>query len=38
MTMRVTRLAEAERFDPAGHTGVGPVRLQGGADDPDRRA
>jgi mannose-6-phosphate isomerase-like protein (cupin superfamily) len=34
MTMRVTRLAEAERFDPPGHNGVGPVRLQGGAATP----
>ncbi len=34
MSMRVNRLAEAERFDPPGHTGVGPVRLQGGAGAP----
>ncbi len=34
MTMRVTRLAEAERFDPPGHSRVGPVRLQGGAATP----
>ncbi|WP_329064216.1 cupin domain-containing protein [Amycolatopsis sp. NBC_01480] len=36
MTMRVTRLTEAERFDPPGHTGVGPVRLQGGASTPTK--
>lgn len=34
MTMRVTRLAEAEPFDPPGHTGVGPLRLQGGEAAP----
>lgn len=34
MTMRITPLAEAERFDPPGHTGVGPVRLQGGDSAP----
>lgn len=34
MTMRITRLSEAEAFSPAGHTGVGPLRLQGGADTP----
>ena len=32
--MRITRLADAERFDPPGHVGVGPVRLQGGAGTP----
>ncbi|WP_199191238.1 cupin domain-containing protein [Amycolatopsis sp. CA-126428] len=30
MGMQVTRLADAEPFDPPGHHGVGPVRLQGG--------
>ena len=34
MTMRVTRIVEAEPFDPVGHVGVGPVRLQGGASTP----
>ena len=34
MTMRITRLAEAERFHPAGHEGVGPVRLQGSEATP----
>ncbi len=34
MTMRITRLADAERFDPPGHVGVGPVRLQGGQATP----
>ncbi len=34
MTMRVTRLADAEPFTPVGHEGVGPVRLQGGASTP----
>ena len=34
MSMRITRLADAELFDPAGHTGVGPVRLQGGEVSP----
>lgn len=34
MTMRINRLADAERFDPPGHTGVGPVRLQGGEGAP----
>ena len=29
MSMRNTRLAEATPFDPPGHHGVGPVRLQG---------
>jgi mannose-6-phosphate isomerase-like protein (cupin superfamily) len=27
MAMRITRLAEAEPFDPPGHEKVGPVRL-----------
>ena len=30
MTMRITRLADGRPFSPAGHAGVGPVRLQGG--------
>ena len=30
MTMRITRLADAVPFQPVGHEGVGPVRLQGG--------
>ncbi len=30
MTMRVTRIADAEPFSPIDHDGVGPVRLQGG--------
>ena len=34
MTMRVTRIADAEPFSPVGHAGVGPVRLQGGAAMP----
>ncbi len=34
MTMRVTRIADAEPFNPIGHDGVGPVRLQGGASTP----
>lgn len=34
MTMRVNRLAEAMSFDPPGHTGVGPLRLQGGEGAP----
>ena len=34
MTMRVTRIADAEPFAPVGHKGVGPVRLQGGASTP----
>lgn len=34
MTMRVTRLADAEPFAPVGHDGVGPVRLQGGESTP----
>jgi len=34
MTMRVTRLSEAEPFSPVGHAGVGPVRLQGGQSTP----
>ncbi len=34
MTMRVTRIDDAEPFEPVGHTGVGPVRLQGGPSTP----
>lgn len=34
MSMRITRLAEAEPFDPPGHRGVGPLRLQGGEATP----
>lgn len=34
MTMRITRIAVAEPFRPDGHTGVGPVRLQGGEATP----
>ena len=34
MTRRVTRISDAEPFQPVGHTGVGPVRLQGGASTP----
>ncbi len=34
MTMRVTRIGDAEPFKPEGHDGVGPVRLQGGASTP----
>ena len=34
MTMRVTRISDAEPFAPVGHEGVGPVRLQGGASTP----
>lgn len=34
MTMRVTRIGDAEPFHPDGHDGVGPVRLQGGVDTP----
>lgn len=34
MGMRITRLADAEAFSPPGHTGVGPLRLQGGTGTP----
>lgn len=34
MSMRVTRIGDAEPFQPVGHAGVGPVRLQGGAFAP----
>lgn len=34
MAMRITRLEEAEPFEPVGHKGVGPVRLQGGPSTP----
>jgi mannose-6-phosphate isomerase-like protein (cupin superfamily) len=35
--MRVTRLEDAEPFAPVGHTGVGPVRLQGGSTTPTEK-
>lgn len=35
--MRVTRLADGAPFDPPGHHGVGPVRLQGGEATPTER-
>ncbi|WNV82966.1 cupin domain-containing protein [Umezawaea sp. Da 62-37] len=34
MGMQVFRLADAEPFDPPGHRGVGPVRLQNGHSTP----
>ncbi len=34
MGMHITRLADAKPFDPPGHRGVGPVRLQGGEAAP----
>jgi mannose-6-phosphate isomerase-like protein (cupin superfamily) len=34
MTMRVTKLDDAEPFSPVDHEGVGPVRLQGGESMP----
>ncbi len=34
MSMRINRLADGERLTPPGHTGVGPVRLQGGEESP----
>ncbi len=34
MTMRVTKVEDAEAFSPVGHQGVGPVRLQGGERTP----
>ncbi|HEY1530593.1 MAG TPA: cupin domain-containing protein [Galbitalea sp.] len=37
MTMRVTRIADAEPFAPVGHVGVGPVRLQGGSTTPTEK-
>ena len=37
MTMRVTRLADAEPFSPVDHSEVGPVRLQGGESTPTSR-
>jgi mannose-6-phosphate isomerase-like protein (cupin superfamily) len=30
MSMQVIRLADGTPFDPPGHRGVGPIRLQGG--------
>jgi len=32
--MRASRLSEGEPFEPVGHTGVGPIRLQGGDRTP----
>jgi mannose-6-phosphate isomerase-like protein (cupin superfamily) len=37
MTMRVTRIGDAEPFTPVGHEGVGPVRLQGGSKTPTEK-
>jgi mannose-6-phosphate isomerase-like protein (cupin superfamily) len=37
MTMRVTRIEDAEPYAPVGHAGVGPVRLQGGSKTPTDR-
>ena len=37
MTMRVTRISDAEPFAPVGHVGVGPVRLQGGSKTPTEK-
>ncbi len=34
MAMRITRLADATPFDPPGHHGVGPLRLQGDEGTP----
>lgn len=34
MSMRVTRITDAEPFQPVGHEGVGPVRLQGSMSTP----
>ncbi|MGN5734742.1 cupin domain-containing protein [Arthrobacter psychrochitiniphilus] len=34
MSMRITKIEDAEPFQPAGHEGVGPVRLQGGESTP----
>ncbi len=34
MGMRITRLADATPFDPPGHRGVGPFRLQGADSTP----
>ncbi|MDJ0396431.1 cupin domain-containing protein [Rhodococcus sp. G-MC3] len=34
MSMRVTRIGDAEPFSPVGHDNVGPVRLQGGTQSP----
>ena len=34
MGMRISRLSDAEPFEPVGHHGVGPVRLQGGEKTP----
>lgn len=35
MGMRITRLADATAFSPAGHHGVGPLRLRGGDTAPE---
>lgn len=32
--MRITRAVEGEPFEAVGHTGVGPIRLQGGDRTP----
>ena len=37
MTMRITRIEDAERFAPVGHEGVGPARLQGGSATPTEK-
>lgn len=37
MTMRVTKLEDAEPFTPVDHDGVGPVRLQGGDSMPTEK-
>lgn len=37
MTMRVTKVEDAEPFSPVGHQGVGPVRLQGGSRTPTEK-
>ena len=34
MGMRITRLADATPFDPPGHRGIAPLRLQGGEAAP----
>jgi uncharacterized cupin superfamily protein len=34
MAMHISRLADATPFHPAGHEGVGPVRLRGGEAAP----
>ncbi|HEX4058175.1 MAG TPA: cupin domain-containing protein [Galbitalea sp.] len=37
MTMRVTKIENAEPFQPVDHDGVGPVRLQGGETMPTEK-